>query len=374
MIIFCDLDAYFASVEQALNPELKGKPVVVGGDPKARRGVVAAASYEARKFGIHSAQPIAEAKRLCPRCIVVGVHPLIYKEFSRRFFSILKNYTPDIEIASLDEAYLDVSGSMRLFGSTLNIAKEIKERIKKELGITSTISIAKSKIIAKIATEQVKPDGLIEIPKGKEEEFISPLPISEFPGIGKRTQEKLNRIGIYRIGDLLSQPPKDIYSSFGICGIKWLMGIHQEGISQSAEIKSISKSHTMRRDTKDIGIMYSLLYYLTEKVVAKLQKHRFYTTKISVRIRASDFSENTEYKKVSPMNLSGEIYPVVREIFDGMQKRWVRLLGVGVTDFTRIPSLFQDGKRMKLEEEIMRIRNRFGFDSVLPLACTKGEW
>ena len=367
MILYCDLDAYFVSVEQALNPYLKGRPVVVGGDPKERRGVVASASYEARKFGIHAALPISEAKKLCPHCIFVLGHPSVYAKFSKRFYSILLDYSPKIEVFSIDEVFLDISGSKHLFGTPLNIAKEIKKRIKKELDITATISVAKSKTVAKIAAEQVKPDGLIEIPEGKEAEFVSPLPTSCFPGIGKRTEKKLKGMGIYTIGDLLSYPLKDIYSRFGIWGVRWVNGVHQEGLSEPIERKSISKSHTMRKDTKDIKIMQSLLYYLTEKVVAKLQKHHFYTTRISVKIRAADFSENSAYRRIPPMNLTGEIYPVVKEIFDAMPKRWVRLLRVRVSDFTRIPSLFQDKKRLKLEKQIQKIRKRFGFDSVLPL-------
>lgn len=367
MILYCDMDAYFVSVEQALNPYLKGRPVVVGGDPKERRGVVASASYEARKFGIHAALPISEAKKLCPHCIFVLGHPSVYAKFSKRFYSILLDYSPKIEVFSIDEVFLDISGSKHLFGTPLNIAKEIKKRIKKELDITATISVAKSKTVAKIAAEQVKPDGLIEIPEGKEAEFVSPLPISEFPGIGKRTEKKLKGMGIYTIGNLLSYPLKDIYNRFGIWGVRWVNGIHQEGLAEPIERKSISKSHTMRKDTKDIKIMQSLLYYLTEKVVAKLQKYHFYTTRISVKIRAADFSEKSAYRRVPPMNLTGEIYPIVKEIFDAMPKRWVRLLRVRVSDFTRVPSLFQDKKRLKLEKQIQKIRKRFGFDSVLPL-------
>lgn len=374
MILYSDLDAYFVSVEQALNPELKRKPVVVGGDPKERKGIVASASYEARKFGIHAAMPVSEAKKLCPHCIFLLGHPSFYAEFSKRFYSILLDYSPKIEVFSIDEVFLDISRSKPLFGNPLNIAKEIKERIKKELDITATISVAKSKTVAKIAAEQVKPDGLIEIPEGKEEEFVSPLPISCFPGIGKRTEKKLKEMGIHTIGDLLSYPLKDIYSTFGIVGVRWVKGIHQEGIAKPIEMKSISKSHTMRKNTKDIKVMHSLLYYLTEKVVAKLQKHNFYTKRISVVVRAADFSEKSDYRKVPPMNLTGEIYPVVKEIFNSMPKRWVRLLSIRVSDLTRVPSLFQDQKRLKLEKQIQKIRERYGFDSVLPLGCMNSSW
>ncbi len=374
MILYADLDAYFASVEQALNPKLKGKPVVVGGDPKERKGVVATASYEARRFGVHSAQPIIKASRLCRHCIFIRPHYRVYGEFSRIFYSILANYSPRIEIVSLDEVYLDITGSAHLFGNPLKIGKEIKERIRKELDITATVSIAASKIVAKIAVEQVKPDGLIQIPEGKEEEYISPLPISKFPGIGEKSKEKLEGMGIYRIGDLLTFSGRIIYKKFGIPGIKWIMGIHEAGISEPTERKSISKSHTLKRDTKNINRLHSLLYYLTGKVASKLQDLGLYATKISVKIRASDFSENTNYKRIPPVNLVKEIYPVVKETFDKMPKRWVRLIGVGVSDLARIPSLFQDEKEVRLEKEIQKIRDRFGFDSVLPLSCAKGGW
>ena len=374
MILYADLDAYFVSVEQSLNPRLKGKSVVVGGDPEERKGIVASASYEARKFGIHAAMSISEAKKLCPHCIFILGHPNLYAEFSKRFYSILLDYSPKIEVFSVDEVFLDISVSKKLFASSLNIAKEVKERIKKELDITATISVAKSKVVAKIAAEQVKPDGLIEIPEGKEEEYVSPLSISCFPGIGKRTEKKLKEMEINTIGDLLNYPLNDIYRTFGIVGVRWVKGIQQEGIAVPIERKSISKSHTMRENTKDIKVMHSLLYYLTEKVVAKLQKYNFYTRRISVIVRAADFSEKSDYRKVPPMNLTGEIYPVVKEILNGMPKRWVRLLGVRVSDFTRVPSLFQDQKRLKLEKQIQKIRERYGFDSVLPLGCINGSW
>ncbi len=371
MILYADLDAFFASVEQALNPDLRGKPVVVAGDPRKRRGVVSSASYAARKSGVHSAQPVWEAKEICPHCIFVQPHMRIYEVFSDIFYSILGEYSDKLERISIDEAYIGLSSSIESNKSPGHIGREIKNEIRKNLQINSTIGISSSKTVAKIAAEQVKPDGLIVIPEGREEEYVFPLPISTFPGIGKRSEEEFKKMNIFTIGDLLTYPRREIFSSFGLNGIKWISSIYYRQIDKNHPQKSISKSKTLEKDTKNLDILYSLLYYLTQKVALRLQKANVYTTKISLTVRAADFSEKKGYRKISPTNLASDIYPIVKEIFTQIPKRWVRLISVSASELTKMPSLFQDHRKISLEKKILEIRNRYGFDSILPLSSTR---
>jgi DNA polymerase-4 len=367
LILYADLDAFFASVEQALNPALRGKPVVVAGDPRKRRGVVSAASYAARKFGVHSAQPVWKAKEICPHCIFVQPHMRIYEAFSDIFYSILGEYSDKLEEISIDEAYIGLPCSTKSNKSPEDTGREIKNKIKNSLQINATIGISSSKTVAKIAAEQVKPDGLIVVPPGEEEEYVFPLPISKFPGIGKRSEEEFNKMNIFTIGDLLSYPKREILSKFGLNGIKWITSIYYSKINKNQPQKSISKSKTLAKDTKNLDILYSLLYYLTQQVALKLQKANVYTTKISVTVRAADFSEKKGYKKISASNLSCDIYPVAKEIFTQIPKRWVRLISVRASELTKMPSLFQDKNKINLERKILEIRSRYGFDSILPL-------
>jgi len=367
LILYADLDAFFASVEQALNPNLKGKPVVVAGDPSKRRGVVSAASYAARKFGVRSAQPAGEARKICPHCIFVQPHMRIYETFSGIFYSILNEYSDKIEGVSIDEAYIRLSYSNKLNESPEDIGNEIKNRIKKALEINATIGISTSKTVAKIAAEQTKPDGLILIPRGEEEKYVSSLSVSKFPGIGKHSQEKLNKMNIFTIGELLHYPKREILKEFGLTGIKWITSIFYSKINQNQPQKSISKSRTMEKDTKNLDELYSLLYYLTEKVALKLQKSNVYATKISVTLRAADFREKKGYRKTPPTNLASDIYPIAKEIFNEIPKRWVRLISVRASELTKMPSLFQDENKVNLERKILEIRSRYGFDSILPL-------
>ncbi|MBN1694091.1 DNA polymerase IV [candidate division WOR-3 bacterium] len=367
MILYADLDAFFASVEQALNPALRGKPVVVAGDPRERRGVVSAASYAARKFGVHSAQGVWKAKEICPHCVFVQPHMRVYEAFSDIFYSILGEYSDKMEGVSVDEAYIELPSSSESDKSPEHIGREIKNKIRKSLQINATIGISISKTVAKIAAEQVKPDGLIVIPPGGEEKYVFPLPISKFPGIGKRSEEEFNKMNIFTIGDLLTYPRREILSSFGLNGIKWITSIYYSQINKNQPQKSISKSKTLSKDTRNLDILYSLLYYLTQKVVLKLQKATIYTTKISVTVRAADFSERKGYRKISPTNLASDIYPIAKEIFKQIPKRWVRLISVCACELTKMPSLFQDYRKISLEKKILEIRNRYGFDSIIPL-------
>ncbi len=216
-IMHVDLDAFFVSVEQALNPELKGKPVVVGGRPDGR-GVIAAASYEARAFGLHSAMPLKSALRLCPQAIFIEGTRGRYLEYSRKFMAILTDFSPFIEPASLDEAYMDVTGFESLHGTIRRMAVSIKHRVYEELDICASIGIAPCKIVAKVASDFSKPDGLVEVLPGREAEFLAPLAVGKLPGVGKQAEIKLGNLGIRTIGQLASLPEKVLEKQFGLPG------------------------------------------------------------------------------------------------------------------------------------------------------------
>ena len=252
-IMHIDLDAFFVSVEQALNPKLKGKPVVVGGRPD-RRGVVAAASYEARAFGLHAGMPLATASRLCPQAIFIeGSFPK-YRDASRRFMAILAEFSPYLEPVSLDEAYLDATGFESIYGSTHQMAVNIKQRIRDELKLCASIGIASGKVVAKVASELFKPDGLVEVTAGDEGSFLAPLPIAKLPGIGKKTERILNGLGIHTIGELSNMPLSALKSHFGASGEllhRYANGIDDREIEPPSEAKSISRETTFGQDTRD---------------------------------------------------------------------------------------------------------------------------
>ncbi len=247
-----DLDAFFVSVEQALNPSLRGKPVIVGGQPD-RRGVVASASYEARAFGIHSAMPLTRAYRLCPQAIFLQGNFSRYREASDQFMAILADFSPCIEPGGLDEAYLDITGC-DIFGSPHQIALSMKGRIKNELCLVASIGIASSKVVAKIASDLSKPDGLIEVPPGQEKEFLAPLPIKKLPGVGPKTEQALKTYGITSIGQLAKLTPESAKRILGDSGMylyRHANGIDNRKIEPSGEAKSISRETTLAQDTLD---------------------------------------------------------------------------------------------------------------------------
>jgi DNA polymerase-4 len=252
-IFHIDLDAFFVSVEQALNPELKGKPVIVGGDPE-RRGVVASASYEARPFGIHAGMPLSKARRLCPQAIFIRTNFSRYREASNKFMEILADFSPDIEPLGLDEAYLDVTGCVEPYGSPRKLARAIKERINKELNITASVGIGTCKVVAKIASALCKPDGLLEIAPGEEQPFLNPLPLAKLPGVGEKTEQSLKEMGITTIGELASLSLDTITRRFGATGAvlySYARGIDDREVEAPGEAKSISQQLTFARDTLD---------------------------------------------------------------------------------------------------------------------------
>jgi DNA polymerase-4 len=361
-------------VEQGLAPELRGKPVVVGGQPD-RRGVVAAASYEARAFGIHSAMPLAKAYRLCHDAIFLQGDFSRYREVSARFMTILADFSPYMEPGGLDEAYLDITGC-EVYGSARRLAVSLKERIKRELELIASIGIASCKVVAKIASDFDKPDGLVEVPEGREKEFLAPLSISRLPGVGKKTEQALNAMGITTIGQLADLPPGLVRSRFGAAGSvlhRYANGIDDRKLEAPGEARSISRETTFTTDTLDRNLLYGVLRYLCERVGAELRRYNKQARSISLKLRYSDFETvNRSRSSAEATDTDDVIFNTARRLLDralaGTQKQ-VRLIGVEVSN------LVGDGKQLNLfnsraqhqealNKAIDRIRKKYGFSTI----------
>ena len=293
-ILHADLDAFFAAVEQRDNPELRGRPVIVGGDP-GERGVVTAASYEARRFGVHSAMPSAIAQRLCPKAIFVRPRHVAYSAVSKRIMSILRSITPLVEPLSLDEAFLDVAGCERSLGTPVEIARTIKRLVLREEKLTISIGIATSKSVAKIASDISKPDGLLVVPTGTEREFLAPLPVSNVWGVGPKTRGMLEDIGIKTIGDLADQTASDLSGKFGRNGhrIRRLaIGIDERSIEPDHQRKSLGHETTFERDIRDPSALRVFLLEASEKVAKRLRAERIRGRVVTLKLRIRGFHDD----------------------------------------------------------------------------------
>ena len=374
IIIHVDLDAFFVSVEQALDPSLQGKPVIVGGQPD-RRGVVAAASYEARAYGIHSAMPLAQAHRLCPHAVFLHGNFARYREVSGRFMAVLGDFTPDLEPAGMDEAYLDITGC-DMFGPPRKLAETLKERVKKECRVVASVGIASSKIVAKIASDYGKPDGLVEVPRGKEKEFLSPLDIARMPGVGKRTEQKLRSIGITTIGKLADMPPetaKNYLGKYGLVLHQHACGIDSSKVEAPGEAKSISREMTFSQDIRENSRLKAVLGYLRERVGAELRRQNKQARTVSLKIRFDDFETlNRSRSTGQSFNTDKVIFEISAALLERVlagNNRPVRLLGVEVSSLSfegRQLTFFDAGQAQqeKLDKAIDRIRKKYGFRSV----------
>ena len=374
-IMLVDLDAFFVSVEQVLNPELRGKPVVVGGNPE-RRGVVAAAAYEARKYGLHSGMPLRTASRLCPQAIFIeGSFPR-YRAASQKFMAILADFSPFLEPVSLDEAYLDATGFESIHGSAYQMAEKIKSRVKGELGLTASVGIASGKVIAKIAAELSKPDGLIEIPPGEEAAFLAPLPITRMPGIGKKSAQVLKGLGITTIGELAKMPSGTLKNYFGASGE--VMQHHARGIDgrpvePPAAAKSTSRETTFAEDTRDRARLEATLHYLAERVGADLRRRQKRARCVTLKLRYADFATITRRHTLSQSSDSDRVIfgtglKLLKQELSG-ERRAVRLIGIGVSNLVeagqQLDMLDPSGQRLeRLNRAIDRIRNKYGFTAI----------
>jgi DNA polymerase-4 len=370
-----DLDAFFVSVEQASNPELRGKPVVVGGKPGSR-GVVATASYEARAFGLHSAMPISTAARLCPEAIFIEGNYNHYTKVSKKFMAILADFSPFLEPMGLDEAYMDVTGFESLHGSIRQMALKIKQRVKSELGVIASIGIASCKVVAKVASDESKPDGLIEVPPGAEASFLAPMAIRKLPGVGKKTEQVLNGLGIRTIGQLAKMPSTTLKSRFGVFGdmlYRHANGIDGSPVIPPEEAKSISRETTFEGDTHDVVFLSATMRYLSEKVGSDLRGLGKQAKCVSIKVRYADFTTISRQRTLSQLtDLDDTIFQTGNELLQKAittERQAVRLIGIGVSSFSepgrQLTLMNSTEQRLeKLNRAVDRIRDKYGFTAI----------
>jgi len=374
-ILHVDMDAFFVSVELLDRPDLRGKPVVVGGRPD-QRGVVSAASYEARKFGIHSAMPLRTAGRLCPHAVFLDGHHEKYSEWSDRIASILAKFSPIVEMVSVDEAYLDLSGTERLHGPPLAAADKLLRTITKQTGLPCSGGLATTRLTAKVASDQGKPRGLVWVAPGMEARFLAPLPIRKIPGIGEVTERALRALGIETVEQLASRSQEKLEKVFG----QWGTALYRKARGGDAyeflidaEPKSISHNHTFGEDTFDVADMETLLSHLSQKACKRLREAGLYARTLTLTIRYAGFETYTRSKTLAePAQLDTDIFAVFLNLFRQHRdpKRKVRLLGVALSALShggQQLDLLESDRREKLEKLTKaadHLRDKFGFTSV----------
>ena len=370
IILHIDMDAFFISVEQRDNPALMGKPAAVCGS--LSRSVVTSATYEARPYGIRAGMSTQEAKRRCPQLILVEGNHSKYTETAARIFSILKEYTPLVEVASIDEAYLDITQSLLLFQSPPLIAKSIKDQIRGREQLTCSIGVAPNKLLAKLGSRLKKPDGLLVIRKEEVEEVLRDLPVSKLNGIGPKLGEALNSIGVFTCGQLGKFPVSVLAKRFGAIGER----LHEMGLGlddspvmpfdEEEDAKSISHSVTLEEDTSDPNILRKVLLQLSEKVSRRMRRERFYGRRIAITVRYSDFFTFSKQKTLSKwVNSGNEIFKLASEIFESIpHPKPIRLLGVGVSllkkEWCQMDLFEKKDKKDNLLKAMDRVNERFG--------------
>jgi DNA polymerase-4 len=389
-IFHVDMDAFFVSVEELYDPSLKGKAVVVGGQ-RDERGVVSAASYEARKFGVHSAMPLRTAAKHCPHAIFVDGHPDRYRECSEKVYKVLNAYSPQVEMASIDEAYLDMTGTERLHGPPLKAAHNLHQRMKTETGLNCSVGIGTSRLIAKVSSAQAKPNGVLWIVPGEESKFLAPLDVREIPGVGKVMEAHLHALGIQKVGDLSKLKDLELEERFG----KWGMALAGKARGEDAggwfdtevgadlDAKSISHEHTYNEDTADPSQLESTLMRLSEMVGRRLRESNFYARTVQLKLRYKDFTTITRAHTLpAPTQLDTEIFEQIRALF---RRNWkqgiqVRLLGVQASSFTAQAAQIDllDGTRQQRWKDALaaadKLRDKFGESSVGLAAGLRGSF
>ena len=385
-----DMDAFFVSVEELFDPSLIGKPVVVGGQAD-QRGVVSAASYAARKFGVHSAMPLRTAARLCPQAIFVNGHPDRYRDYSRKVFKVLKSFSPQVDMASVDEAYMDITGTERLHGPPLRAAHRLHDAMKQETRLNCSIGIAASRMVAKVASDQAKPNGVLWVLPAEEARFLAPLDIRKIPGVGKVTEKNLQAWGIRKVGDLAALEEDFLKQHFGQWGLAlagksrgldaggWFDGV----VGEEHNPKSISHEFTFNEDTADLETLEAMLARLSEMVGRRLREHKLFARTVQLKLRYSDFSTITRAHSLDHgTQLDTEIFREIRALFRQNRKNEakVRLLGVHASSLES-----DEGQLNLLGEEntnrwrkalntVDQIRERFGEDSVSLAMGLKGRF
>ncbi len=374
-ILHVDMDAFFVSVELLERPELRGKPVIVGGQPN-QRGVVTAASYEARKFGVHSAMPLRTAGRLCPHAVYLDGHHAKYSEWSDRVAAILAKFSPIVEMVSIDEAYLDLSGTERLHGPPLAATDKLLRAITRTTGLPCSGGLATTRLVAKVASDQAKPRGLLWVAPGSEARFLAPLSVRKIPGIGEVTEHALRALSIETVEQLAAQPLEKLEKVFGQWGTalyrKARGGDSYEFIID-AEPKSISHNHTFGEDTEDTVALTAMLSHLSQKACKRLREAGLATRTLTLTIRYAGFDTYTRAKTLGePTQLDADIFAVFQNLFRQHRdhRRKIRLLGVslsGLAHGAEQLDLLSAERRAKLEKLTRAtdlLRDRFGFGSV----------
>ncbi len=374
------MDAFFVSVEELFDPSLKGKAVVVGGRSN-ERGVVSAASYEARKFGVHSAMPLRTAYQMCPHAIFVDGHPDRYRDYSQRAREVLDRFSPLVEMASIDEAYLDMTGSRRLLGPPLAAAHSLHQAMKSGTGLNCSIGIATSRLVAKITSDQAKPNGVLWVLPGEEARFLAPLEVRKIPGVGKVTEKNLHQLGIRKIGDLAALDQEFLESKFGKWGLALAgkaLGLDAGGWFDSAfgeteDPKSISHEHTYSEDTADADRLEATLAKLSEMVGRRLREHGLHSRTVQIKLRYQDFSTITRAHSLDhSTQLDHELFDTARDLF---RRNWkpgakVRLLGVQASSLSAIEgqlNLLDDAKTVRWRDALRAVdglRDRYGESAV----------
>ena len=372
-ILHVDLDAFFAAVEQRDNPELRGKPVVIGGRSPNDRGVVSTASYEARKFGIHSAMPLRTAGRLCPDAIFVPGDGAKYQRVSREVLEILRRFTPQVEAISIDEAWLDVTGSRQLFGDGPTIARLIKDAVKDEVGLTISVGVASTKLVAKIASDLRKPDGLVVVPPGEEAAFLDPLPISRLWGVGPKTAAALVDYGVRTIGDLQRLEREHLVRRLGPHGstlVDRARGLDPDLVHGGDPAKSIGHETTFDVDSADPEVIERTLLAMADGVAARLRVARLKASTVEVKIRDSTFNTVIRQRTlVEPTDLTDPIWRVAVELGRPLYRgKKIRLVGVTASNLDQGQqlSMFEadDPKQRAVVKAADAVRRRWGERSV----------
>ena len=373
-IIHLDLDAFFVAVERLDNPALTGVPVIVGGRPEVR-GVVASASYEARRFGVHSAMPTARALRLCSDAVVVSGHRGRYSEMSDRVMALLGEYTPLIEPISIDEAFLDVTGTEAHYGPPGKLAAAIQVRVEEELKLSASLGVGTNKLIAKIASDFRKPHGITVVEPGTEAAFLAPMPIRKLWGVGQVMERRLAELGITTIGDLARLPCDELVRRFGLASGEGLFrashGIDESVVTPEHEAKSLSREETFARDVRDEAILRRELLRLSDEVAWRLRRHHLRARTVTLKLRYADFSTLTRQTTLSDPTDSGPVIDAHAAVLleQAWDRRPVRLIGVGGSNLVqggRQLSLFEeaDGRQGQLEAALDHIRERYGESAI----------
>jgi DNA polymerase IV len=382
-VFHVDMDAFFVSVEELYDPSLKGKPVVVGGRPN-ERGVVAAASYAAREFGIHSAMPLRTAYKLCPQATFVEGHPSRYREYSERVHEVLQTFSPKVEMASIDEAYLDMTGTAGLWGPPLRAADLLHKSMKEAIGLNCSVGIASARMVAKVASDMAKPNGLLWVMPGLEASYLAPLPVRRIPGIGKVMEKSLHAMGIERVGDLAKLESDELELRFGKWGLalagkaqgRDAGGWYDQEIGADTGAKSISHEHTFAEDTANPQTLESTLARLTQMVARRLRESGLFARTVQLKLRYSDFSTITRAHSFGePTQLDHQMLSSVQELFrrNWDRKRAVRLLGVQASALEETApqaTLLDASDNQRWAQALIaadKLRDKYG-DSVVSLA------